>query len=134
MVSTELGGMPAAIESGWIQSQIQDAAYAYQRAIETKERIVVGVNEYRMDDEHAVPLHRLDSTIEASQVIRLNSIRGSRDKKMLAESLDCLDKAARSDENLMPHIVNAVERYASVGEISDVFRRVHGEYREALAL
>jgi methylmalonyl-CoA mutase N-terminal domain/subunit len=127
-----LGGMLSAIETGWIQSKIQEAAYAYQRSIETKERITVGVNQFQLKEDEAVPLHSIDPEVEPLQISRLHEVRSRRDGAALAESLSRLESAARSEENLLPHIVRAVSAYASVGEISDVFRKVHGEYREAL--
>lgn len=127
-----LGGMLSAIESGWVQSQIQDAAYAYQRSVETKERIVVGVNRFQVQESETIPLHSVDPEVERSQIERLKSLRSRRESNAVAESLARLESAARTDENLFPHILQAVSVYASVGEISDVFRKVHGEYREAL--
>jgi methylmalonyl-CoA mutase N-terminal domain/subunit len=129
-----MGGMLAAIETGWIQSRIQEEAYLYQRGIESRERIVVGVNEYRMAESERVPVLRVDPAIEASQVEFLNRVRRERDSRKVNEALDALLQVSQTNENLMPHILNAVESYATVGEISDVFRKVHGEYREALAL
>jgi len=130
----DLGGMLPAIESGWVQSQIQEAAYSYQRGIETQERVVVGVNEFQMDEATTVPFHTLDPEREREQVARLQSVRNSRNAAAVAGSLERLEAASRTDENLMPHILNAVQGYATVGEISNVFRRVHGEFREALAI
>jgi methylmalonyl-CoA mutase N-terminal domain/subunit len=129
----ELGGTLAAIESGWIQRQIQDAAYAYQREIETGKRLVVGVNAFRIEEKADPPIQRIDSTLESTQVASLNQVRHSRDSQAVAQLLEQLEVAARSGGNLMPPILRAVESYASVGEISDAFRRVHGEFRESTA-
>ncbi len=126
-----LGGMLPAIESGWVQRQVQDSAYSYQRSIETRERVVVGVNQFQTSEEQKVPIHLSDPEFEREQPARLASRRNSRDRQAVAESLRRLESAARSQENLLPHIVAAVDTYASVGEISDTFRKVHGEYREA---
>jgi methylmalonyl-CoA mutase N-terminal domain/subunit len=132
------GGTLSAIESGWIQSQIQDAAYAYQRSIEEKRRIVVGVNDFRNDpsgpsgDEGTVPTHSPDPEVERAQTARLSEVRSSREPQPVARALGALESAAATQDNLMPYILTAVEAYASIGEISDAFRRVHGEYREAL--
>jgi methylmalonyl-CoA mutase N-terminal domain/subunit len=126
-----LGGMLSAIESGWIQKQIQDSAYTYQRSIETRERIVVGVNQFQTAEEQKVPIHSSDPEFEREQVARLAVLRRERNGQSVAESLRRLEAAALTEENLLPHIVAAVEAYASVGEISDAFRKVHGEYREA---
>ena len=124
------GGMLAAIENGWVQGQIHEAAYKYQQSIEKKERIIVGVNEFRIDEEQKVPIHLGDPAIEAAQIESLLNVRLTRDSNVVQQALDRLDKAARASENLMPHILEAVEAYATVGEISDALRRVHGEYRE----
>ena len=126
----DLGGMLAAIESGWIQAQIHESAYKYQQSVESKERIVVGVNEFRMDEEQKIPIHQADPSLEAAQVKSLARERASRDSKVVQTAMANLEQAARGSQNLMPHIIQAVEAYASVGEISDVFRRIHGEYRE----
>ena len=132
----QLGGMLPAIENGWVQSQIQDAAYAYQRSIEMGKRIVVGVNEFRVNEkaseDERVPTHSLDPEVERAQVARLAGVQRSRNSRDVAEALRRLESAASTTDNLMPHILAAVDSYATVGEISDAFRRVHGEYREAL--
>jgi methylmalonyl-CoA mutase N-terminal domain/subunit len=130
----EMGGMLQAIEIGWVQRQIQDSAYAYQRSIEGGERIVVGVNEYRMEETSSVPLHVANPEREREQIASLHAIRQKRNTTLVSASLQKLEAAARTDENLMPHILNSVQTYASVGEISDVFRKVHGEFREALLI
>ena len=124
------GGMLAAIENGWVQGQIHEAAYKYQQSIEKKERIIVGVNEFRIDEEQKIPIHLGDPAIEAAQIESLLNVRLTRDSNVVRQALDRLDNAARASENLMPHILEAVEAYATVGEISDALRRVHGEYRE----
>jgi len=131
-VIDRLGGMLASIETGWVQGQIQESAYAYQRSIEKKERVIVGVNQFQAEEEQAVPLHSSDPEFEKDQVARLAVLRTQRDSEAVAESLRQLETVSRTEENLLPHILTAVGAYASVGEISDVFRRVHGEYREAL--
>jgi methylmalonyl-CoA mutase, N-terminal domain len=127
----ELGGTLRAIETGYIQSEIQNAAYDYQRAIESGQRIIVGVNRFQQEDEHAIPTFRLDPELERSQVERLRQVRASRSAASVTEQLDALEKTARSGENLMPVILDAAEAYCTVGEISDRLRRVFGEYREA---
>lgn len=128
-----LGGVLAAIESGWIQKEIQNSAYAYQRAIETKERTIVGVNEFRTDAETPIPLHRIDPQLEANQIARLKRYRQTRNPVAHSAALERLRQESSTHTNLMPLIIEAVETGASVGEISDVFRQVHGEYREAVA-
>jgi methylmalonyl-CoA mutase, N-terminal domain len=129
-----LGGMLPAIESGWVQSQIQEAAYQYQRSVERKDRIVVGVNEFRAEEAEPIPIHTADPELEAGQVQAVCRARRSRDAAKVQSALEQLEAVARGSDNLMPHILDAVEAYATVGEISDVFRRVHGEYREALTV
>jgi methylmalonyl-CoA mutase N-terminal domain/subunit len=125
------GGMLAAIETGWVQSQIQESAYVYQRAIETGERIVVGVNQFQSQAKESVIIHSNNPGLEKDQVARLMTMRSRRDSRSVVACLNRLEAAARTEDNLLPHIVTAVEAYATVGEISDTFRRVHGEYREA---
>src|SRR6059036_3198239 len=129
-----LGGMLTAIESGWIQCQIQEAAYRYQRSIEEKDRIIVGVNQFQTEEEQKIPIHSSAPALEAAQIENVCQTRVNRDESAARGMLDRLENAARSSRNLMPYILEAVEAYATVGEISDVFRRVHGEYREALTI
>jgi methylmalonyl-CoA mutase N-terminal domain/subunit len=124
------GGMLAAIESGWIQSQIHESAYQYQQSIETKERVIVGVNEFRIDEEQKIPIHRGDPAVEAEQKESLARAKASRNGTAANEAVQRLEDAAKGSANLMPFILEAVEAYATVGEISDAFRRVYGEYRE----
>ena len=125
----EMGGTLRAIESGYIQSEIQNAAYEYQRAIESGERIVVGLNRFQAD-EKSVPSFRLDPEVERAQVERLRQVRASRSRIAVEEKLAALESAARNSSNLMPFILNAAAEYATVGEISDRLRRVFGEYSE----
>jgi methylmalonyl-CoA mutase N-terminal domain/subunit len=126
-----MGGMLAAIESGWVQAQIHDSAYQYQKSIETKERIIVGVNDFQTGGEQKIPIHQGEPAIEAAQIENLNRTRTQRDAAKAVAAVDTLEKAAKEGAaNLMPFILAAVEAYATVGEISDAFRRAHGEYRE----
>ena len=129
-----LGGMLTAIESGWIQCQIQEAAYRYQRSIEEKDRIIVGVNQFQTEEEQKIPIHISDPALEAAQIENLSQTRTNRNESAARGALDRLENAARGSQNLMPYILEAVEAYATVGEISDAFRRAHGEYREALTI
>src|SRR3989449_3006199 len=128
-----LGGMLAAIESGFIQSEIHNSAYEYQESIEKKKRIIVGVNEFRMDEKTSIPIHTADPALEAAQLKKLSEVRANRDAAKVRSALERLENAARGMDNLMLHILEAVETYATIGEISDVFRKVHGEYKEAMA-
>ena len=129
-----MGGMLPAIEAGWVQREIQEAAYTYLRSIETGDRIVVGVNEFRAGRGPDIPVHTADPAIEALQIRGLQRIRAERDDRLATAALQQLEDASRGNENLMPRILGAVEAYATVGEISDAFRRVHGEFREAVAV
>ena len=124
-----MGGTLAAIEAGYIQAEIQNAAYAYQREIESAERTVVGVNRFQQE-ERAVPTFHLDPALERAQVESLRQVRASRSASAVAEKLTALEQAARGTANLMPPIVEAAAAYATVGEISDRLRRVFGEHRE----
>ncbi|MFQ5913210.1 MAG: methylmalonyl-CoA mutase [Nitrospinota bacterium] len=134
----EMGGMLRAIERGWAQREIHEAAYQHQRAVESKDRIVVGVNAYQEDgaDEKGSPAKvlRIDSAIESAQKEKLARLRKERDSGAVVRTLAAIEKAARGSDNLMPPILEAVRAYATVGEIADAMRRVFGEYREATAL
>jgi methylmalonyl-CoA mutase N-terminal domain/subunit len=126
-------GMLRAIERGYVQREIQNAAYAYQRAVDAKEAIVVGVNEFSGEDA-PVPIQRIDETLEGRQVERVRALRARRDPSIHAAALRVVEDAARTRENLMPRILNAVESYATVGEIANVLRTVFGEYRETVTV
>jgi methylmalonyl-CoA mutase N-terminal domain/subunit len=126
----EMGGTLRAIETGYIQNEIQNAAYDYQRAIESGERIVVGVNRFQQDEDGKVPTFRLDPALERAQVERLRHVRASRSQAEVSEKLATLEQTARTASNLMPAILDAAAAYATVGEISDRLRAVFGEYRE----
>jgi methylmalonyl-CoA mutase N-terminal domain/subunit len=125
-----LGGALAAIECGYIQGEIQSSAYELQRQVESGSRVVVEVNRFQADERQAVPTFRLDPALERQQVDRLRGLRASRDNAAVDAALDRLERAAAGAENLMPFILEAADRYATVGEISDRLRRVFGEYCE----
>ncbi|MBI3484419.1 MAG: methylmalonyl-CoA mutase family protein [Acidobacteria bacterium] len=129
-----MGGMLRAIESGFVQSEIQKAAYDYQRAVERRERIVVGVNQYVAEEEKPIPTLRVDPEIEAAQVARLNALRAKRDAAKSRAALAEVERRAASGENLMPAVLAAVEAYATVGEISDALRRIFGEFHESVVI
>jgi methylmalonyl-CoA mutase, N-terminal domain len=129
-----LGGMLRAIETGYVQREIQKAAYEVQRSIERGERIVVGVNRFRTEDQVPIPLTRIDPAIEREQIERLAAVRARRDAVRAAAAVAAVESRARSGENLMPSIAAAVEAYATLGEISDALGRVFGEHRESVAL
>ena len=128
------GGMLRAIEAGFVQGEIQKAAYDFQRAVERKDQIVVGVNDYVAAEERQIPTLRIDEQIERSQVARLNSLRAKRDSALAKSALAEVQRRAATTENLLPAILAAVEAYASIGEISDALRRVFGEYQESVVL
>jgi methylmalonyl-CoA mutase N-terminal domain/subunit len=129
-----MGGMIRAIETGFVQTEIQRAAYEFQRAIEEKEQIVVGVNDFVREDARQIPTLRIDPLIEREQVARLEALRARRDSAKTTAALAELERSARGSENLLPRILAAVEAYATVGEISDTLRRVYGEYQESVVI
>ena len=125
-----MGGTLKAIETGFIQGEIQNAAFEYQKAIERGEAIVVGVNRFRME-ERKIPTFRLDPALERAQIERLRQLRLGRDDKVVSERLQRLEQAARAEESLMPLVLDAAAVYATLGEISGRLKSVFGEYREA---
>jgi methylmalonyl-CoA mutase N-terminal domain/subunit len=129
-----MGGMLKAIERGFVQQEIQNAAYEYQQRVDRLEQVVVGVNRFQTEDRSEVPLLRIDESLEGKQVERLRALRAKRDAGRWHQSLQRVEEAARGGANLMPHIIAAVESYATVGEISDTLRRVFGEYKEAVVI
>ena len=129
-----LGGMLKAIERGFVQQEIQNAAYEYQRQVDNQEQIVVGVNRFEVEEEKPIPIQRIDPALEPKQVERVRALRKKRDTGPWKAALAGVEEAARSGTNLMPRILAAVEASATVGEISDAMRRVFGEYREAVVI
>jgi len=129
-----LGGVIPAIEKGFFQRELAESAYRYQREIDTKERIVVGVNEYVLDEPLEIPLLKMDPQGYERQCARLQRVRATRDNELVGQRLKALEEAARSTENLMPYILDAVRAYCTLGEICGVFRKVFGEYREPVIL
>ncbi len=126
----ELGGALKAIERGYIQQEVQEAAFRAQRAIEQGEQVVVGVNRFISDEEPPVEILRVDEAVQRAQVQRLQQVRARRDQARVGELLARLEEAARQpDAELMPLFVTCVENYVTLGEICDVLRRVFGEYR-----
>jgi methylmalonyl-CoA mutase N-terminal domain/subunit len=110
-----MGGMLRAIETGYVQREIQEAAYRYQKAVEAHEQVVVGVNRFQLERE---------------QIERVRALRERRDAQAVSSSLNKLKQAATTDENLLPRILDCVESYATIGEISNTLREIWGEYRE----
>jgi methylmalonyl-CoA mutase N-terminal domain/subunit len=127
----ELGGMLRAIEIGYVQGEIERAAYDYQRAVESGEQTVVGVNRFRVDEEATVPVLRIDDRLEREQIERLRSLRSRRNGHEASSALDRVGEAASSGGNLMPRIIEAIEAGVTLGEISDRLRSVFGEYTGA---
>jgi methylmalonyl-CoA mutase N-terminal domain/subunit len=125
-----LGGTLAAIESGFIQREIQDAAYQAQQRIDSGESVVVGVNRYVSDDPQPIATLKIDPEMEARQIARVREVRATRDPGAWRASLDAVSATARGTDNLVPPIIAAVEAHATVGEISDAMRAVFGEHRE----
>jgi methylmalonyl-CoA mutase N-terminal domain/subunit len=124
-----MGGTLAAIESGFISGEIQNAAYAAQQAVESGEAVVVGVNRFEEADGHPPVTFRIDPAIEQRQIERVRALRASRPAERVESALAALEAAGRGSDNLMPRIVAACEARATVGEISDRLRRVFGEYK-----
>jgi len=128
----KMGGMVAAIEAGFPQREIQDAAYEYQKAVESGEKIVVGVNEFVVEEDQPVEILYIDNTVEEKQIKRLRAVREKRDKSRWEKSLKELKTAAQKDLNLMPFILDAVKAYATIGEIVNTLKEVYGEYEEPI--
>src|ERR1044071_9148475 len=129
-----MGGMLHAIEIGYVQREIQEAAYQFQRAVETDDAVVVGVNRFRSEDRTEVPTLRIDPEVERAQVERVRSVRARRDAQAWETALAKLEEAARGTGNVLPHILECVEAFATVGEISNRLRGVWGEYRESVTV
>jgi len=129
-----MGGMLRAIESGFVQGEIQKAAYDFQRAVESKEQIIVGVNDFIAEEERSIPTLRIEPEIERSQIARLNALRAKRDSAKTHAVLAEVQRRAATTENLLPAILAAVEAHATVGEISDALRHVFGEYQESVVI
>jgi methylmalonyl-CoA mutase, N-terminal domain len=125
-----LGGTIKAIERGYIQSEIQNAAYEYQRSVDAGQSIVVGVNGFAVEEEKPVPILRIDENLERRQVERLRALRSRRDPEAWGKALMLVEDAARNGSNLMPQIIHAVESYCTVGEIASRLRTIFGEYKE----
>lgn len=126
----KLGGMIEAIEKGYVQKEIQDSAYQYQKQVENKQRIVVGVNEFTTEEEVPFQLLKVDEAVERKQIEKLRKIKQSRNDTQVKKTLQNVRRAANTNENLLPPILEAVKAYATLGEICDVLRQEFGEYEE----
>src|ERR1700723_1345925 len=129
-----MGGILRAVEAGFVQQEIQKAAYEYQQAVDSGEQVIVGVNRFQAEEERPIPTLQIDPAVEAAQIARLNALRARRDTTKTKSALAEIERRARTTENLMPAILQAVESYATVGEISDALRRAFGEYQESVII
>jgi methylmalonyl-CoA mutase N-terminal domain/subunit len=129
-----MGGMLKAIERGFVQQEIQNASYEFQKSVDSKEQVLVGVNAFHVEHEKPVTLQKIDPELERRQVERLRAFRAKRDQKKTTEAVCKVDETARNGGNLMPVIVEAVESGATVGEICDSMRKVFGEYKEVMVI
>ena len=129
-----LGGTLKAIEVGFIQQEIQNAAYEFQQSVDRLEQVVVGVNRFQTEGDGSVPVQRIDEQLERKQVERLRALRDRRDRAAAESSLKAVKDSAQSGSNLMPHIITAVENLCTVGEIADAMRGVFGEYQETIVI
>ncbi|MFW9963082.1 MAG: methylmalonyl-CoA mutase [Candidatus Sifarchaeia archaeon] len=126
-----LGGVVQAIEKGFFQKEIAEASYRYQKEIERGDRTIVGVNDFVLEGEKiTIPVLKIDEEVERRQIERTQKIRRDRNNKKVEKALDGLRKASESNENVMPHIVNAVREYATIGEIFEIWRELWGEWDE----
>jgi methylmalonyl-CoA mutase N-terminal domain/subunit len=126
----EMGGMIAAIEKGFPQMEISEAAYKFQRQLDASEKIMVGVNKYATDATHPIPLVDIDEKVGEEQIKRIKDVRRRRDNRAAKKSLDNIKNACKKDENVMPHCIEAVKNLVTLQEICDLYREVYGEYRD----
>jgi methylmalonyl-CoA mutase N-terminal domain/subunit len=125
-----MGGMVAAIEKGFPQREIQDSAYHYQKAVERRDQVIVGVNKYQMKETSSIPILAIDESVRAHQIQRLDEARAKRDGGAVENALERLKRAARNNDNTMPATIEAVRAYATLGEICSALRDVYGVYEE----
>jgi methylmalonyl-CoA mutase N-terminal domain/subunit len=129
-----LGGMIAAIENGYVQLEIQKAAYNFEKEVESGKRIIVGLNKFQIEEDEEPELLKIDMKVQEEQIKFLKKVRKERDQHKVDKALNDLKKVADTDENLIPYIINAVKSYASVGEICNAMRTVFGEYKETVVI
>jgi methylmalonyl-CoA mutase N-terminal domain/subunit len=127
----KMGGSVAAIERGYIQKEIQNAAWAYQKEVERQSRIVVGVNKFTMDEDPQMELMRVDPAVRTAQIERLERLKARRDATAVKKALEALENAACGSDNLVPYIYDAVKAYGTLGEICGVLRKVFGEFQQS---
>jgi len=125
-----LGGVIPAIKANFFQKEIANASYKYQQEIENKERIIIGVNDFKLREPCTTPLLKIDEKVSEEQIENLNKLKSIRDNEKVEEKLKKLKQAAEDDSNLMPYIIDAVREYASVGEIISTLKEVFGTYIE----
>jgi methylmalonyl-CoA mutase N-terminal domain/subunit len=130
----ELGGVLPAIEAGFMQQEIADASYRFQREVDTHRRTIVGVNDYVDDEVPAIPILEMDPQGYDRQVARLNQLRMERDNEKVQQTLSALRAACEGSENTMPYLIDAAKAYATLGEIMDVMREVFGVYEEPVQI
>jgi methylmalonyl-CoA mutase N-terminal domain/subunit len=128
----QMGGIIRAIDTGYPQQEIADAAFRYQLMEDRGQKVVVGVNKYVADEEKPIPTLKIDMEMELAQINRVRALKAGRDQARVGTHLKHLAEVCRSDENLMPHLVAAVKDYVTLGEISDVYRQVFGIYQEPI--
>lgn len=126
----EVGGMVKAIELGYPQKEISNSAFRYQQEVERKERIIVGVNEYRIEEDEKIPILKINELVENRQIKRLNELKKNRNNKNVEKTLNNLAISTRNKKNLMPYILDCVKAYCTIGEICDVLRKEFGTYRD----
>jgi methylmalonyl-CoA mutase N-terminal domain/subunit len=126
----DTGGVLPAIESGFFQREVAESSYRYQREIDSRERVIVGVNEYVMDEPLEIPILEMDPEGERRQIEGLQRLRRERDNREASRCLRALEQACRDEENVMPYLLDAVNAYCTLGEICDVMRDVFGAYQE----
>jgi methylmalonyl-CoA mutase N-terminal domain/subunit len=125
----EMGGAVSSIENGFMQNKIAESAYAYQKAIESKEKIIVGVNQFESSSTTNIPVFQIDESIRIEQVEKLKVLKTNRDNIKVVACLAAVKEAAAGTDNLMPSVIDAIENYCTLGEIADVLRGIYGEYQ-----
>ena len=126
------GGMVKCIEDNYIQSEIENAAYDFQIELEKKDRVIVGVNDFKADEEEVPPIQGIDKNLEKNQNESLKVLRNQRDNEKVENCLNLLTKAAENSENIMPYILDAVREYCTIGEMTHALEQVHGRYKGSI--
>jgi methylmalonyl-CoA mutase N-terminal domain/subunit len=129
-----LGGVISCIESGWIQNEIQNASYQFQKDLEAKKEIVVGVNEFVQEEKYSSDILKVSEEVSKDQIARLKAFKSKRDSRKVEQQLQALRKAAEGTENLVPHFISCVENHVTLGEISEELRKVFGLFKESITL